>query len=98
MNKYSPFNCKVVRVRLRSRLKTNTFTFAFIVSGVLFENGVTEEDIDAVIYATGYMFGFPFMEDVIKVDNNKVRSRGQTNFNCVCPNHGLSLVSPLNYH
>ena len=43
-------------------------------TGVEFEDGTYEDNIDAVIYATGYIFGFPFLdEDIIKVEKNVVR-------------------------
>lgn len=42
-------------------------------TGVEFEDGTFEDDIDAVILATGYRFGFPFLDkSVIDVVNNKV--------------------------
>ena len=43
-------------------------------TGVEFEDGTVAEDIDVIIYATGYVFGFPFIDkSVIEVVNNKVR-------------------------
>ena len=43
-------------------------------TGVEFVDGTFEDNIDAVIYATGYIFGFPFIdEDIIKVEKNRVR-------------------------
>ncbi|XP_038613643.1 flavin-containing monooxygenase 5 [Tachyglossus aculeatus] len=44
----------------------------FTETAVLFEDGTREEDIDAVIFATGYSFAFPFLEDSIRVVKNKV--------------------------
>lgn len=45
----------------------------FTKTGVEFENGTFEDDIDAVILATGYRFGFPFLDkSVIDVINNKI--------------------------
>ena len=39
----------------------------FTENGVIFEDGSSEE-VDAVIFATGYRFHFPFLDDsVIKV-------------------------------
>ncbi|XP_069793863.1 flavin-containing monooxygenase 5-like isoform X2 [Narcine bancroftii] len=44
----------------------------FTESAAVFEDG-TVEDVDAVIFATGYIFAFPFLdESVIKVDRNNV--------------------------
>ena len=42
-------------------------------TGVEFEDGTVVEDIDTIILATGYVFGFPFIdESVLKVNDNKV--------------------------
>ena len=42
-------------------------------TGVEFEDGSFEDNVDVVIYATGYIIGFPFIdEEIIKVTNNKV--------------------------
>jgi len=42
-------------------------------TGVVFEDGSVEENIDVIIYATGYSFGFPFVEhEALKVVNNQV--------------------------
>ncbi|XP_029474628.1 dimethylaniline monooxygenase [N-oxide-forming] 5-like [Rhinatrema bivittatum] len=39
----------------------------------IFEDGTMEENIDVVIFATGYSFSFPFFEDpAFKVHNNKI--------------------------
>ncbi|XP_053549843.1 flavin-containing monooxygenase 5 [Bombina bombina] len=40
---------------------------------VVFDDGTEEKDIDAVVFATGYSFNFPFCEEpVIKVQSNRV--------------------------
>nr|XP_019575489.1 PREDICTED: dimethylaniline monooxygenase [N-oxide-forming] 5 [Rhinolophus sinicus] len=44
----------------------------FTETAAIFEDGSREENIDAVIFATGYTFAFPFLEDYIKVVKNKV--------------------------
>nr|UZZ64698.1 tAncFMO1-4 [synthetic construct] len=45
----------------------------FTETSAIFEDGTVEENIDVVIFATGYSFSFPFLEEsVIKVENNKV--------------------------
>ncbi|KAM3915361.1 flavin-containing monooxygenase 5-like isoform 1-T3 [Leptodactylus fuscus] len=45
----------------------------FTATGVIFEDGTIEENIDAVIFATGYRFYFPFCEEtVINVQRNKI--------------------------
>uniref|UniRef100_A0A3B3SAZ2 Flavin-containing monooxygenase n=1 Tax=Paramormyrops kingsleyae TaxID=1676925 RepID=A0A3B3SAZ2_9TELE len=41
-------------------------------SSVMFEDGTVEEDIDLVVFATGYTFSFPFLpSSVISVSENK---------------------------
>ncbi|XP_034265835.1 dimethylaniline monooxygenase [N-oxide-forming] 2-like isoform X2 [Pantherophis guttatus] len=37
----------------------------FTERGVIFEDGSTEENIDVVIFATGYKFSFPYTQDTI---------------------------------
>ncbi|XP_063796088.1 dimethylaniline monooxygenase [N-oxide-forming] 2-like isoform X2 [Pseudophryne corroboree] len=45
----------------------------FTETAVKFDDGTTEENIDAVIFATGYRFSFPFLdESIIKVEDNKI--------------------------
>ncbi|XP_078497711.1 flavin-containing monooxygenase 5-like [Lissotriton helveticus] len=52
-------------------VKTNVKMFT--ETAAIFEDGTVEEDIDVVIFATGYSFSFPFFEDsVLKVHNNKI--------------------------
>jgi len=42
-------------------------------TGVEFDDGSTVDDIDVIIYATGYKFGFPFIDHkALKVVNNDV--------------------------
>ncbi|XP_075689580.1 flavin-containing monooxygenase 5-like [Rhinoderma darwinii] len=54
-------------VQIRPNVKEFTDT------GVIFEDGTKEENIDAVIFATGYSFSFPFCEEtVISVKRNKI--------------------------
>ncbi|OCT85235.1 uncharacterized protein LOC494799 isoform X1 [Xenopus laevis] len=43
----------------------------FTETDAIFEDGSIEKNIDVVVFATGYTFGFPFCED-LKVQNNKV--------------------------
>ncbi|XP_048833073.1 flavin-containing monooxygenase 5-like isoform X5 [Brienomyrus brachyistius] len=41
-------------------------------SSVMFEDGTVEEDIDLVVFATGYSFSFPFLpSSVISISENK---------------------------
>lgn len=45
----------------------------FTETGVKFDDGTFEDNIDAVVLATGYVFGFPFLDkSVIEVKNNEV--------------------------
>lgn len=44
----------------------------FTETAAIFEDGSREDDIDVVIFATGYSFAFPFLEDSVKVVQNKV--------------------------
>ncbi|XP_032464363.1 dimethylaniline monooxygenase [N-oxide-forming] 5 isoform X2 [Phocoena sinus] len=53
-------------VKVKSNVKEFTETAA------IFEDGSREDDIDAVIFATGYSFAFPFLEDSVKVVKNKI--------------------------
>ncbi|XP_077987008.1 flavin-containing monooxygenase 5-like [Glandiceps talaboti] len=58
---------------LSGRVKIKANVKRFMKSSVEFEDGTVEEDIDEVIMATGYIFGFPFLdESVVKVTNNEV--------------------------
>lgn len=43
----------------------------FTETDAIFDDETVEKNIDAVIFATGYSFSFPFCKD-IKVENNKV--------------------------
>ncbi|XP_050994039.1 flavin-containing monooxygenase 5-like isoform X5 [Labeo rohita] len=52
-------------------VKTNVQEFRG--SSVVFEDGTVEDDIDLVVFATGYTFSFPFLSShVIPVSKNKV--------------------------
>lgn len=44
----------------------------FTETAAIFEDGSREDDIDVVVFATGYSFAFPFLEDSVKVVKNKV--------------------------
>ena len=57
--------CGSVKVKPDIKLITKT--------GVEFEDGTFEDNIDVIILATGYIFGFPFIDkDVIDVQDNQV--------------------------
>lgn len=45
----------------------------FTETDAIFEDGTVEKDIDAVFFATGYSFSFPFFDDeALKVVDNKI--------------------------
>ncbi|XP_010074385.1 PREDICTED: dimethylaniline monooxygenase [N-oxide-forming] 5-like, partial [Pterocles gutturalis] len=52
-------------VLVKPNVQEFTETFA------IFEDG-TKEDIDAVVFATGYSFSFPFLEGYVKVVENQI--------------------------
>ncbi|XP_072500695.1 flavin-containing monooxygenase 5 [Notamacropus eugenii] len=54
------------RVIIKGNVKEFTETAA------IFEDGTREDNIDAVIFATGYSFDFPFLEDSVRVVKNKI--------------------------
>ncbi|NXT67075.1 FMO4 monooxygenase, partial [Chaetops frenatus] len=45
----------------------------FTESSAVFEDGTTEENIDVVLFATGYNFSFPFLEESVRsaIDDNR---------------------------
>ncbi|XP_054689817.1 dimethylaniline monooxygenase [N-oxide-forming] 4-like isoform X2 [Grus americana] len=45
----------------------------FTESSAVFEDGTTEENIDVVLFATGYIFSFPFLEESVRslFDDNR---------------------------
>ncbi|KAI6191502.1 hypothetical protein M3Y97_00235200 [Aphelenchoides bicaudatus] len=47
---------------------------SFTENGVVFEDGTSIDDVDTVIFATGYSFAFPYLEDgkLIEVNENRV--------------------------
>ncbi|XP_068020594.1 flavin-containing monooxygenase 5-like [Melanerpes formicivorus] len=53
------------RVQVKPNIKEFTETSA------IFEDG-TREEIDAVVFATGYSFSFPFLESCVKVVENQI--------------------------
>lgn len=45
----------------------------FTAHGIEFDDGTTVDDIDLVVFATGYTFGFPFVDkEVLNVERNQV--------------------------
>lgn len=43
-------------------------------SSIVFEDGTVEDNIDLVVFATGYTFSFPFLQShVLSVTDNKTR-------------------------
>ncbi|KFP86703.1 Dimethylaniline monooxygenase [N-oxide-forming] 5, partial [Acanthisitta chloris] len=53
------------RVQVKPNIQEFTETCA------IFEDG-TREDVDAVVFATGYSFSFPFLEGCVKVVENQI--------------------------
>ncbi|KAI4579742.1 hypothetical protein MJT46_001110 [Ovis ammon polii x Ovis aries] len=53
-------------------VKVKTNVKEFTETAAIFEDGSREDDIDVVIFATGYSFAFPFLEDSVKVVKNKI--------------------------
>ncbi|XP_060083820.1 flavin-containing monooxygenase 5-like [Ylistrum balloti] len=54
-------------------LKVKTDIKCFTETGAEFTDGTKEDDVDAVILATGYKFGFPFIDkSVIDVQDNRI--------------------------
>ncbi|XP_024409252.2 flavin-containing monooxygenase 2 isoform X1 [Desmodus rotundus] len=54
-------------IKVKSKVRELTETSA------IFEDGTVEEDIDVIVFATGYTFSFPFLEDtLVKVENKMV--------------------------
>lgn len=53
----------------------------FTESSAVFEDGTTEENIDVVLFATGYNFSFPFLEESVRSTINDNHSL----YNCVFP-------------
>ncbi|NXI08306.1 FMO4 monooxygenase, partial [Irena cyanogastra] len=53
----------------------------FTESAAVFEDGTTEENIDVVLFATGYNFSFPFLEESVRgaIEDNR------SLYNCVFP-------------
>uniref|UniRef100_A0A8C5U9W8 Flavin-containing monooxygenase n=1 Tax=Malurus cyaneus samueli TaxID=2593467 RepID=A0A8C5U9W8_9PASS len=45
----------------------------FTENSAIFEDGTTEENIDVVLFATGYNFSFPFLEESVRsaIDDNR---------------------------
>ncbi|KAF2988155.1 hypothetical protein EK904_013689 [Melospiza melodia maxima] len=53
----------------------------FTESSAVFEDGTTEGNIDVVLFATGYNFSFPFLEDSVRGSIHDNRSL----YNCIFP-------------
>ncbi|NXI77671.1 FMO4 monooxygenase, partial [Rhipidura dahli] len=55
----------------------------FTENSAVFEDGTTEENIDVVLFATGYNFSFPFLEESVRsvIDDNR------SLYKCIFPPH-----------
>jgi len=67
LNDDLPYQIAAGNVVIKPNIRRMTET------GVEFEDGSVVDDIDIVVYATGYVFGFPFMNHpAFVVENNQV--------------------------
>lgn len=58
---------------LSGSIKVKSNVKKFTKTGIEFEDETFDDNIDAVVLATGYRIGFPFLDkSVIDVENNKV--------------------------
>lgn len=58
---------------LRGAIKVKSKVRELTETSAIFEDGTVEEDIDVIVFATGYTLSFPFLEDsLVKVENNMV--------------------------
>ena len=58
----------IISGRVQVKPNVNEYT----ETDAIFDDGSREETIDVVIFATGYSFSFPFLNNLINVTNNKV--------------------------
>ncbi|XP_021260739.1 dimethylaniline monooxygenase [N-oxide-forming] 2-like isoform X2 [Numida meleagris] len=75
INEELPFRMLSGTIVLKSNVKEFTETSA------IFEDGTTEENIDVVIFATGYTFSFSFLEESIR---NPLKNNS-TLYKCIFP-------------
>lgn len=75
-----PIYCQhpTVNDDLPNRIATGTIKVKpnvtkFTPTGVQFTDGTEADDIDLVVMATGYVFGFPFLEKLVDVKDNEVK-------------------------
>ncbi|XP_068808054.1 flavin-containing monooxygenase 5 isoform X2 [Struthio camelus] len=57
---------------ISGRVKVKPNVREFTATAAIFEDGTKEDDIDAVVFATGYSFSFPFLEDCVTVVENQI--------------------------
>lgn len=58
---------------LYGAVKVKPRVTGFTETSAIFEDETVEEDIDVIVFATGYTFTFPFLEDsLVKVEDNRV--------------------------
>ncbi|KAM8812090.1 LOW QUALITY PROTEIN: dimethylaniline monooxygenase [N-oxide-forming] 2-like [Rhynchonycteris naso] len=53
-------------IKMKSRVVELTETSA------IFEDGTVEEDVDVIVFATGYTYSFLFLDSIVKVEDNMV--------------------------
>ncbi|XP_019503363.1 PREDICTED: dimethylaniline monooxygenase [N-oxide-forming] 2 isoform X2 [Hipposideros armiger] len=67
LNDHLPSHILYGAIKVKSRVTELTETAA------IFEDGTVEKDIDVIVFATGYTFSFPFLEEsLVKVEENMV--------------------------
>ncbi|KAM6262684.1 LOW QUALITY PROTEIN: uncharacterized protein LJ264_006376 [Porphyrio hochstetteri] len=70
-NQYPTVNDDLPNRIISGRVRVKPNIQEFTETAAIFEDG-TREDIDAVVFATGYSFSFPFLEGCVKVVENQV--------------------------
>lgn len=63
--KSSSYGCAIMRVHSIKEFIPNT-------KSIIFEGNIQLDDIDLVLFATGYHYTFPFLQGLVTVDDNRV--------------------------
>uniref|UniRef100_A0A8C4V086 Flavin-containing monooxygenase n=1 Tax=Falco tinnunculus TaxID=100819 RepID=A0A8C4V086_FALTI len=70
-NQHPTINDDLPNRIISGRVQVKPNVQEFTETSAIFEDG-TREDIDAVVFATGYSFSFPFLEGCVKVVENQI--------------------------
>uniref|UniRef100_A0A8B9IDH5 Flavin-containing monooxygenase n=1 Tax=Anser brachyrhynchus TaxID=132585 RepID=A0A8B9IDH5_9AVES len=70
LSQHATINDDLPNCIISGRVRVKPIIQEFTETSAIFEDG-TREDIDAVVFATGYSFSFPFLEDCVKVVENQ---------------------------